>query len=148
MELNLDLENVPEEYRKLFCEYIIKQIQELIVQSKEQTRYKAVEDYLYDNQLIDWLQNRNQYISAYELYRLASNNLKIKEIDKENYEIYIDPNVNIPNSYTTLYSIISLLEYGTLSIRKCGTLSETLEFVIKNLDTYYQKFLMEEVKWV
>ena len=146
MELNLDLENVPEEYRKLFCEYIIKQIQELIVQSKEQTRYKAVEDYLYDNQLIDWLQNRNQYISAYELYRLASNNLKIKEIDKENYEIYIDPNVNIPNSYTTLYSIISLLEYGTLSIRKCGTLSETLEFVIKNLDTYYQKFLMEEVK--
>ena len=148
MELNLDLENVPEEYRKIFCEYIIKQIQELIVQSKEQTRYKAMEDYLYDNQLIDWLQNRNQYISVYELYRLASNNLKIKEIDKENYEIYIDPNVNIPNSYTTLYSIISLLEYGTLSIRKCGTLSETLEFVIKNLDTYYQKFLMEEVKWV
>lgn len=148
MELNLDLENVPEEYRKIFCEYIIKQIQELIVQSKEQTRYKAMEDYLYDNQLIDWLQNRNQYISVYELYRLASNNLKIKEIDKENYEIYIDPNVNIPNSYTTLYSIISLLEYGTLSIRKCGTLSETLEFVVKNLDTYYQKFLMEEVKWV
>lgn len=146
MELNLDLENVPEEYRKIFCEYIIKQIQELIIQSKEQTRYKAMEDYLYDNQLIDWLQNRNQYISVYELYRLASNNLKIKEIDKENYEIYIDPNVNIPNSYTTLYSIISLLEYGTLSIRKCGTLSETLEFVIKNLDTYYQKFLMEEVK--
>ena len=148
MELNLDLENVPEEYRKIFCEYIIKQIQELIVQSKEQTRYKAMEDYLYDNQLIDWLQNRNQYISVYELYRLASNNLKVKEIDKENYELYIDPNVNIPNSYTTLYSIISLLEYGTLSIRKCGTLSETLEFVIKNLDTYYQKFLMEEVKWV
>lgn len=146
MELNLDLENAPEEYRKIFCEYIIKQIQELIVQSKEQTRYKAMEDYLYDNQLIDWLQNRNQYISVYELYRLASNNLKIKEIDKENYEIYIDPNVNIPNSYTALYSIISLLEYGTLSIRKCGTLSETLEFVIKNLDTYYQKFLMEEVK--
>lgn len=146
MELNLDLENAPEEYRKIFCEYIIKQIQELIVQSKEQTRYKAMEDYLYDNQLIDWLQNRNQYISVYELYRLASNNLKVKEIDKENYELYIDPNVNIPNSYTTLYSIISLLEYGTLSIRKCGTLSETLEFVIKNLDTYYQKFLMEEVK--
>ena len=146
MELNLYLENVPEEYRKIFCEYIIKQIQELIVQSKEQTRYKAMEAYLYDNQLIDWLQNRNQYISVYELYRLASNNLKVKEIDKENYETYIDPNVNIPNSYTTLYSIISLLEYGTLSIRKCGTLSETLEFVIKNLDTYYQKFLMEEVK--
>lgn len=146
MELNLNLEYLPEDERKPFCEYIIEQIKTLIGQSREQSRYKAMEEYLYSNKLIDWVQNNNQYISVYDLYRLAANNLKIKEIDKENYEISINPNENIPNSYTILYSIISLLEYGTLSIRKCGTFTETLEFIAKNLDTYYQKFLMEANK--
>lgn len=143
MELKLDLINVPKEFRLDFCNYLIIQIKNNIYETNEQSRYNNMEKYINSNNLISWITNKNQFISVYDLYKLGVNNLKIRQVDEDKYEIYIDQNENIPNSYTNLYSIISLLEYGTLSVQKCGTLTKTVGFIIDKLDTYYNKFLME-----
>lgn len=146
MELNLDLSDIIEDDRLPFCEYIEKILRKLIYESGEQLRYTDMEIYIRDNNIIKWIGNPKQIISVYDLYRLAVDNLKIKEINKDNYQIRADNNVNIPFAYTNLYSIISLLEYGTLSIRKCGTLTSIMELIADNLTNYYNQFLMERNK--
>ena len=146
MELDLNLTHVIENLRESFCQYLIDKLQEIIVKLGNQSRYIAMEKYINDNGLVNWIANKNNYITVYDLYRLAVSNLKVKQIDEVNYEIYLDPNQNIPNSYTTLYPIISLLEYGTLSVRKCEILTKCMNMIVESIDIYYSEFLTEANK--
>ena len=146
MDLRLDLKNVYPEKRKTFCEYLIEQLKTLVESSGELPQYSKMEEYINTSNIIDWITDKNNFISVYDLYRLAVNNMIIKKIDETNYDIVINTNENIPNSYTLLYPIISLLEFGTLSIRKCGTLTKYTDYISNNIDYYYQQFLLGEDK--
>lgn len=143
MRLELDLTAAIEDYREDFCKYIINVLSEMITQMGDLPQYKALEEYINGNGLIDWQTNGVGYISVFDIYRLATAHLEIKQIDENTYLIQVDENENIPNSYTILNSIVSLLEYGTLSIQKCGMLSKCMHTIAENLTTYYQTFLLE-----
>lgn len=142
MELELDLKNVDDNYKLSFCNYIINQLVTIITNLGEQPSYEKMEEYINSNNIIDWQIKNNNYISVYDLYRLAVDNLEITNLDNIIFSIHINPNINIPNSYTRLYSIISLLEFGTLSIKKCGVLGKYMESIAKDLNIYYKAFLM------
>ena len=146
MELDLNLKNVVEELREKFCYFIIEEIKSQIIKVGNSPKYSTMEKYINENNLINWITNKNNYISVYELYLLAANNFKVEKIDENNYRIFLDPNENIPNSYTTLYPIISLLEYGSLSVRKCEILTKIISSIIDVLDAYYDEFLTEANK--
>lgn len=141
MNLILHLQNVQESRRKSFSEYILSNLQYKLSQVGNLSKYQRMEKYI-NSGLILWLYNKPQYISVYNIYRLAGENLKIRHLDPNSYEIYVDENINIPDSYTTLYSIVSLLEYGTLSISKVATLSTQMQFIADNLDTYYNHYML------
>lgn len=144
MDLQLDLRNVYPDKRKAFCGYLIDKLKSLIEKSGELPQYAKMESYINNSNIIDWITDKNNFISVYDLYRLAVNNLIIKQIDEVDYDIVVNPNENIPNSYTILYPVISLLEYGTLSVRKCGTLTKYIDHIYANMDNYYQEFLLGE----
>ncbi len=142
MELELDLRNIPENQRLPFCEYIINKLSETITNLGDLSKFKVMEKYINDNNYIAWIAKKNDYITVSDLYRLAVSNLEIKDRDKVKYQISINTNENIPNSYTSIISIISLLEYGTLSMRKIGLLTEYMKDIADNLDYYYDEFLL------
>lgn len=141
MNLILHLENVEESRRKPFSEYVLSNLQYKLSQVGNLSKYNKMENYI-NSGLIIWLYNKPQYISVYNIYRLAGENLRIRQLDPATYEIYVDENINIPDSYTSLYSIVSLLEYGTLSIPKVATLSTQMQFIADNLDTYYNHYML------
>ena len=148
MELELDLRNIPENQRLPFCNYIINVLEEIFTNLGDLPRFSLMEKYINDNHYINWQAKKNDYISVSDLYRLATTHLEIKNRDKTIYKISINPNENIPNSYTTILPIISLLEYGTLSIKKIGLLTKYMEDIANNLDYYYDEFLVGVDKWV
>ena len=145
MELILDLENVNKEYRLEFTKYIINILEERLDKLNDSTRYKKMEEYI-NSGIIKWRFNKPQYISIYNLYRLIPNNLKIRKIDDTTFEIYLDRDIIIPDSFTLLYDLISLLEYGTLSMRKIGKLSEIMKSVAKNLDSFYNLYMLNKMR--
>lgn len=141
MNLILHLDNVQPKNRLPFVQYIVSNLQYKLSQVGNLSKYERMEAYI-NSGLIKWFYNKPQYITVYNIYRLAGENLKIRELDSNTYEIYVDENINIPNSYTSLYSIISLLEYGTLSLNKVATLSNQMQFIADNLDTYYNHYML------
>lgn len=142
MDMVLDLSNVPREYHKKFCKYIIEQIKLGLEFDYKSNKAKRIEDYINNNKLIDW-QYRDQFISVYDLYRLAVNNLDIKVITPDKYLIKVNQYENIPNSYTNLHDIISLLEYGSLSVNRYGLLGNIFSIIADNLSDYYKRFITE-----
>ena len=141
MNLVLNLYNIDKKYQIPFCRYLLKFICNTIEFNINFNKYKKLEIYI-NNNIINY-QIRNQYISVYDLYRLAANNLKLTYKDKNIFEIKLDSSVNIPNSYTKLYSIISLCEYGTLSVRGHDILNSLFINIAKNLTKYFNAFMLE-----
>lgn len=142
MELELNLSTINAEERLSFCNYLIQQLSIILNNLGEQPSYEKMEEYINNNNIINWQIKNNNYISVYDLYRLAVNNLEITNSDEIIFSIHVNPNVNIPNSYTRLHSIISLLEFGTLSVKKCGVLGKYMGLIAKDLDIYYKSFLI------
>lgn len=140
MNLVLNLYEVNTDLQIPFCEYLIDQIKDNIEFNFNSAKCIKAEQYINENNIIDY-QIRVQYTRVYDLYRLAVNNLNIHKRDEGLFEINLDKNINIPNSYTKLYNIISLLEYGSLSLNKCEILAKIFDDVSKNLDMYFQKFI-------
>lgn len=144
MVLNLDLTNVPSDYQQEFCDFIVAEIRKNIQNNFPFQKCENIEKYIEENSVINWQNKRNDFISVYNIYRLAVENLKIKQIRENYFSIFIDNNINIPNSYTKLHSIVALLEYGTLSIRGCRVLSEVMKAIADSLTTYYHEFRLGE----
>lgn len=142
MDMILDLSNVPKEYHEKFCKYIIEQIKLGLEIDYKSNKAKVIEDYINNNKLIDW-QYKDQFISVYDLYRLAVNNLDIKVVTPNKYLIKVNQYENIPNSYTNLHDIISLLEYGSLSVKRYGLLANIFSIIADNLSDYYKRFITE-----
>ena len=139
--MNLILDVIPKKDQEDFCEYIIKELSELVLNKYDKDRAKLIEEYINNSNIIKQRINKKEYYSVYNLYRLALEALEFKLTKKDVYQIKVNNKIVIPNSYTNLYSIISLLEFGTLSVRKYGLLSECMEVITDNLTTYYIKYL-------
>lgn len=142
MNLVLNLYNIEKNYQIPFCKYLIEKIKKIIEFDINFSNYKKLENYINKNNIIQY-QVRNQPINIYDLYRLAVNNLKIVKKDINVFEIKLDNCINIPNSYTKLYSIISLCEYGTLSIKGKSILNNLFIKIADNLTTYFNIFISE-----
>ena len=146
MNLVLDLLKVPKNLQFKFCEYIINYIKDKIENTFPFNRCEKMEVYINENNVIKWQNARKDFISAYNIYRLIVNNFEIRQLGKGKYDIFLNHNETIPNSYTKIYSICLLLEYGTLSVKKCGILTELMHKIADNLDSIYTKFLVETNK--
>lgn len=141
MIMNLILDAIPKKEQEDFCQYIIEELRKLVLNKYDKDRAKLIEEYINKSNIIKQRINKKEYFSVYDLYRLALQALEVKLIKNNIYQIKINNQIVIPNSYTNLYSIISLLEFGTLSVRKYGLLSECMEAITNNLTTYYIKYL-------
>lgn len=141
MDLNLILDEVPENNRLDFCTYIINELKSMFEKAYDPSRVIKLEEYLNSHITIQQQIFKPTYYSVHDLYRIALENLNIKQLNEFTYRIEIDRNVVIPNSYNTLYSVISLFEFGTLSVKKYGLLSQCMETIADNLTTYYTNYL-------
>lgn len=142
MNLVLNLYNIDKKYQIPFCKYIVKKLIQIIEFDTNFSKYRKLEEYINSNDIIKY-QVRNQFISIYDLYRLAVNNLKLVNNDINVFEIKLDTNVNIPNSYTKLYSVISLCEYGNLSIKGNNILNNLFTKIAEDLTKYFNMFMLE-----
>ena len=142
MNLVLNLYNIDKKYQIPFCKYIIKKLIQIIEFDTNFSKYIKLEEYINTNDIIKY-QVRNQFISIYDLYRLAVNNLKLVNNDINVFEIKLDTNINIPNSYTKLYSVISLCEYGNLSIKGNNILNNLFTKIAEDLTKYFNMFMLE-----
>ena len=141
MQLILLLNEVPKEEHINFCNYIIQELKSLFEKSFNNQQVIKLEEYINSYNNINQIIPKKAYYSVHDLYRLALESLKINKIDTNIYQIEIDKNIVIPNSYNDLYSIISLFEYGTLSVKKYGLLDTCMNMIANNLTDYYMKYL-------
>ena len=145
MILTIDLSDIEKDYQIPFCKYLINKIQESIMLEYDKRKAIALENYI-NSGVIKWQYNSNKYISVLDLYRLYATNLQVTNENNAKFSIRIDENINIPDSYTNLFSIISLLEYGTLSVRKYGLIDKIYSIMVKHIDEYYRQFRLGEYK--
>lgn len=145
MILILDLVDVDKNLREPFCNYLIENIQKQIINQYDKDKATKLEDYINSNKIIRWQYNINKYISVYDLYKLYAFNLHLDKENDAKFIIGIDENINIPDAYTRLRSIIALLEYGSLSVRKYGLISDIYSNIVKDIDTYYNMFKTGEI---
>lgn len=140
MILDLDLSNISASDRVPFCQYLVRIIYKLIIEHYRADRGYRLEEYINDQKLIKWLYDRDKYITVRELYELAGSNLEIDPRSTTHFTIKISTTENIPESYTLVYNIVSLLEYGALGIRGYGLITKIMQTIATNLDTYYEMF--------
>lgn len=64
-----------------------------------------------------------------------------------NYDSYIiiqiNPDVNLPESYTRLIDACRLLNYGTIDIQGTYIFSDTFDYVAKNMNQIYLMYILE-----
>lgn len=131
------------ETKNNFINYLIKQLQKLIIEKYNKEKSFIMEKYINDNEIIKYRYS-DKYTSVLDLYKIAVSNLKIKSDKKSNmYNITVDKNIMIPDSNTYLISIVKLLEFGNLEIQKYGLLENCMQYICDNLDTFYNKFKIE-----
>lgn len=131
------------ETKNNFINYLIKQLQKLIIEKYNKEKSFIIEKYINDNEIIKYRYS-DKYTSVLDLYKIAVSNLKIKSDKKSNmYNITVDKNIMIPDSNTYLISIVKLLEFGNLEVQKYGLLENCMQYICDNLDTFYNKFKIE-----
>ena len=131
------------ETKNNFINYLIKQLQKLIIEKYNKEKSFTIEKYINDNEIIKYRYS-DKYTSVLDLYKIAVSNLKTKSDKKSNmYSITVDKNIMIPDSNTYLISIVKLLEFGNLEIQKYGLLENCMQYICDNLDTFYNKFKIE-----
>lgn len=131
------------ETKNNFINYLIKQLQKLIIEKYNKEKSFVIEKYINDNEIIKYRYS-DKYTSVLDLYKIAVSNLKIKSDKKSNmYNITVDKNIMIPDSNTYLISIVKLLEFGNLEVQKYGLLENCMQYICDNLDTFYNKFKIE-----
>lgn len=141
MKLHLILDEVPKDSRISFCKYIKKELEILFEKSYDINKTIYLENYLNSYNIIDQIIPKKIHYYVHDIYRLVFANLNIKKLNDDTYEITIDNNALIPNSYTKLSTILSLLEFGTLSVKKYGLLNDCMNAIAQNLTKYYIKYL-------
>lgn len=131
------------ETKNNFINYLIKQLQKLIIEKYNKEKSFIIEKYINDNEIIKYRYS-DKYTSVLDLYKIAVSNLKTKSDKKSNvYNITVDKNIMIPDSNTYLISIVKLLEFGNLEVQKYGLLENCMQYICDNLDTFYNKFKIE-----
>ena len=131
------------ETKNNFINYLIKQLQKLIIEKYNKEKSFMIEKYINDNEIIKYRYS-DKYTSVLDLYKIAVSNLKTKSDKKSNmYNITVDKNIMIPDSNTYLISIVKLLEFGNLEIQKYGLLENCMQYICDNLNTFYNKFKIE-----
>ena len=131
------------ETKNNFINYLIKQLQKLIIEKYNKEKSFIIEKYINDNEIIKYRYS-DKYTSVLDLYKIAVSNLKTTSDKKSNmYNITVDKNIMIPDSNTYLISIVKLLEFGNLEIQKYGLLENCMQYICDNLDTFYNKFKIE-----
>ena len=139
MNLELDLENIKSNDRLPFVNYIIKQIQKEVLNQFDERKILKLENYINSNNTIDFVL-RDKHIKVRDLYLIAVYNLVIEELDENIFNIIVNRNINIPDSNSLLISLLKLLEYGNLSVNKYGLLTNIMQDIADNIDTYFKKY--------
>lgn len=125
---NLDLYN--------FCEWLIKQMQKYIQEYIEPNKLIAWDDYLNNKIKLKTTDGSLRLISSKDILISGSYNLIIKQTTNQ-YEITINPNVNIPNYYAKFIDIIKLINYGNINIQPYPIYDYMTDFIANNLIDYY-----------
>lgn len=139
MNLELNLENIESKDRIPFVNYIIKQIQKEVLNQFDERKIFKLENYINSNNIIDFVL-RDKHIKVRNLYLIAVYNLVIEELDEDIFNIIVNRNINIPDSNSLLISLLKLLEYGNLSVNKYGLLTNIMQDIADNIDTYFKKY--------
>ena len=107
-----------------------------------------IQKYIDPNKLIAWdnylnnqiklktTDNSLRLISSKDILIAGSYNLIIKK-SSDQYEITINPNVNIPNYYAKFIDIIKLINYGNINTQPYPIYDYMTDFIANNLVNYY-----------
>lgn len=139
MNLELDLENIESKDKIPFVNYIIKMIQKEVLNQFDERKVHKLENYINSNKIIDFIL-KDKYIKVRDIYLTAVYNLTIEELDEDIFNIIVNRNINIPDSNSSLISLLKLLEYGNLSVNKYGLLTKVMQDIADNIDTYFNKY--------
>lgn len=114
-----------------FLEYLCRVISQYILNSGiDFTRFLGV------------FEDRFKQFSVNSILILASQNLMISNYDSY-IIIQINPDVNLPQSYTRLIDACRLLNYGTIDIQGTYIFSDTFDYVAKNINQIYLMYILE-----
>ncbi len=143
--MNLIINNPDDLDLNEFCKLLIEKMQDRLKLIIDKRKLILINNYLNSKFNMNWIDNEERLISAYELLISASYNLRIRKTQKT-YVIEIDPNSFIPNSYAKFINIIKLINYGNLSFNGYPIYDTLMQYFADNLEDYYNDYILGEME--
>lgn len=137
--MNLVINNELEEDITDFCNWLIKDIQSSFKGFIDANQLIRFDDII--NNSIEFKQ-LPRYINPIEIIIGSMYNLRLA-VNNSVYTIEIDPNINIPDTYTKFIDIARLVNFGNLTVNPYPIFTEIFQFYADNLNDYFLIYLSE-----
>lgn len=146
--MELFIENEIKKDLSPFCEWLIEEIRKIIISNLRVSSLNIFNNYLKQVpvlQFIDGIRPINvKHIFLTGLYNLTYNRRG------DNYVIFIDPNVKLPNTNNRLIDLMRFITYGNSTIKGYPILNKEFNKIADNLEYFYKKYLktQEGFTWI
>lgn len=141
MNLEIEYGDLDKDQIYKFCNWLIEKIQQYLIANINVDILARFDSYINENDLIIWVGNP-RIARTYDIIVGALYNLEIKDYN-DYYDITINPNINIPNSYAKFIDIVGLIDKGNLMLSPYPIITQTMEYFADNLKDYYEIYLEE-----
>ena len=142
MNLEIEYNDLDKDEIYNFCNWLIPRIQEYLYANIDDEKLARFDAYLNSNNTNRW-QIIPQIVRTKNILIGAVYNLIVKSYGNY-FDIQIDPNINIPNSFAKFIDIVSLVDKGNLLLAPYAIFSDTMNYFADNINIYFKEFIEGE----
>lgn len=110
---------------------------EIYLDERQLARFDA---FLNNESIIMFTDKASRYVSTRNILIGGVYNLIVEKV-QNSYNIKIDPNINIPNTYAKFIDVIKLVNNGNLSLAAYPIYTDMMNHFAENLQDYYGDYL-------
>lgn len=140
--MNLLIDNKDKLNLDQFCIWLIDFMQKHILEFIDEKRLVPFDDYINTNNIIRWHFKEERPIKTKDIIIGSLYNLEVNKINNK-YNIVINPNSYIPNSYSRYIDLARLVNYGNLQLAPYHLFDEFMQYFADNITVLYNEYIEE-----
>lgn len=147
--LQFQITNITEDERRLipdFCEWLCTQLYSTIDTKINRRKIQLRMKYLMSVSWIQWNKSKKYETAVLDIMQAIYESFTYVPKKDNIYEIKIDDNILIPNSYTSISRLIRFLNYGDINNKATGIFTKLEQnFDFNKLNSMWRMFMLHEL---
>lgn len=147
--LQFQITNLTEDERQLipdFCEWLCTQLYSTIDTKINRRKIQLRMKYLMSVSWIQWNKSKKYETTVLNIMQAIYESFTYVPKKDNIYEIKIDDNILIPNSYTSISRLIRFLNYGDINNKATGIFTKLEQnFDFNKLNSMWRMFMLHEL---